>query len=89
MKLLSGQLEADSGLVKRADYLKVVVFDQHREQLDMAWTLKRALGDGSDYVAYQGRNIHVNSWGPCASCSRPSRWSCPCPSSAAGSRPGC
>jgi ATP-binding cassette subfamily F protein uup len=62
LKLLSGQLEADSGLVKRADYLKVVVFDQHREQLDMTWTLKRALGDGSDYIAYQGRNIHVNSW---------------------------
>ncbi|HXB98187.1 MAG TPA: ABC-F family ATP-binding cassette domain-containing protein, partial [bacterium] len=54
LKLLSGQLEADSGLVKRADYLKVVVFDQHREQLDMTWTLKRALGDGSDYIAYQG-----------------------------------
>lgn len=62
LKLLGGQLEPDSGMIKRADYLKVVVFDQHREALDPKWTLRRALGDGNDYVAYQGRNIHVNSW---------------------------
>jgi ATP-binding cassette subfamily F protein uup len=62
LKLMSGELEPDSGLVKRADYLKVVVFDQHREQLDPTWTLRRALGQGGDYIAYQGRQIHVNSW---------------------------
>ena len=62
LKLLAGDLEPDSGLVKRADFLKVVVFDQHREQLDPKWTLRRALGEGGDYVSYQGRSIHVNSW---------------------------
>ncbi|MGH7442595.1 MAG: ATP-binding cassette domain-containing protein, partial [bacterium] len=62
LKILSETLEPDSGSVKRADALKVVTFDQHRETLDPTWTLRRALGDGNDTVTFQGRSVHVAGW---------------------------
>ncbi len=62
MRLLSGELEPDQGRIQRAEGLKVVAFDQHRESLDKAWTLRRALGDGNDTVTFQGRAIHVAGW---------------------------
>ena len=62
LRLLSGALEPDSGSIKRADALKVVTFDQHREVLDPTWTLRRALGEGNDTVQFQGRSIHVAGW---------------------------
>lgn len=62
LKILAGTLEPDSGSVKRADALNVVTFDQHRETLDPAWTLRRALGDGNETVTFQGRSVHVVGW---------------------------
>ena len=62
LRILTGALEPDEGSVKRADQLKVVTFDQHRETLDPKWTLRRALGEGNDTVSFQGRSIHVAGW---------------------------
>lgn len=62
MKLLAGQLEPDLGTIKRADDLKIVYFDQHREDIPPHLTLREALGDGNDTVFYQGQAIHVNGW---------------------------
>jgi ATP-binding cassette subfamily F protein uup len=62
LKVLSGELDCDGGSVKRADQLKVVTFDQHRETLDPTWTLRRALGEGNDTVQFQGRSVHVAGW---------------------------
>src|SRR5256885_9897364 len=55
LKLVSGDLEPDSGVVKRADALRVVVFDQHRSQLDMDQSLKRALCPAGEHVEYKGQ----------------------------------
>jgi ATP-binding cassette subfamily F protein uup len=60
--LLSGRLEPDSGTIFRADGLRVVVFDQHREQLDPSQTLRRALSPTGDAVEYQGESTHVVGW---------------------------
>lgn len=59
LKMLQGTLEPDSGVIKRADGLKVITFDQHREQLDKTWTLKRALAGNGEKVEYKGQFIHV------------------------------
>src|SRR5207302_7007238 len=45
----------------RADFLRVVYFDQNRV-LDPDVTLRRALAPDSDAVVYQDRVIHVASW---------------------------
>ncbi len=62
LKLIVGQIEPDKGTIKRAENLKIVWFDQNREQLDLTKTLAKALSPDSDSVAYRGRNIHVATW---------------------------
>ncbi len=58
----SGGLQPDNGTVKAADNLRIVNFDQRREQLDQEQTLRRALAPDGDSVVYQDRSIHVVSW---------------------------
>lgn len=55
-------LKPDSGTVKVADKLRIVNFDQRREQLDQKQTLRRALAPDGDSILYQDRPIHVVSW---------------------------
>ena len=63
MKLLAGTLKPDTGTVTRADKLRIVTFEQHRESLDQQWSLRRALAPaGGDSVIYQDRSIHLVSW---------------------------
>jgi ABC transport system ATP-binding/permease protein len=61
LRLLRGETEPDSGKIGRADWLRVVYFDQTRE-LDPDVTLRRALAPEGDSVIYQDRQIHVASW---------------------------
>ncbi|MDD5628325.1 MAG: ABC-F family ATP-binding cassette domain-containing protein [Elusimicrobia bacterium] len=62
LKLLAGELEPDSGRLKPADGLRVASFDQHREQLDLSLSLRRALCENGDHVEYKGSRIHVRGW---------------------------
>jgi ATP-binding cassette subfamily F protein uup len=62
LKVIDGQLQPDKGTIKRADALRVVVFDQNREQLDQTKTLRKALSPVGDMVTYQGRPLHVATW---------------------------
>ncbi|HTW44151.1 MAG TPA: ABC-F family ATP-binding cassette domain-containing protein [Acidobacteriaceae bacterium] len=61
LRLLTGELEPESGAVKRAAQLRTTYFAQDR-QLDEGQTLRRALAPDSDGVVYQDRVIHVASW---------------------------
>jgi ABC transport system ATP-binding/permease protein len=61
LRLLRGELSASAGEIRRAEWLRIVYFDQTR-QLDPDVTLRRALAPGSDSVIYQDRVIHVASW---------------------------
>lgn len=62
LRLLRGEIGPAEGTVRRADQLKVVYFDQMREQFPDELTLRRALAPEGDSVIYQGRPVHVNSW---------------------------
>lgn len=63
MKLLAGTLKPDAGTVTRADKLRIVTFEQHRESLDQQVSLRRSLAPaGGDSVIYQDRSIHLVSW---------------------------
>jgi ATP-binding cassette subfamily F protein uup len=61
LRLLRGELEPGDGEIRRADWLRIVYFDQNRE-LDPDVTLRRALAPEGDSVIYQDRVIHVASW---------------------------
>jgi len=62
IKLLAGQLSPDSGEIRRAEQLKVVLFDQTRATLDQNQTLKRALSPGGETVLFRGQSMHVAGW---------------------------
>jgi ATP-binding cassette subfamily F protein uup len=62
LKVLSGVLEPDAGQIKRAEGLKVVTFDQHREQLDLSLPLRKALCEMGEHVYYKGNPVHVAGW---------------------------
>jgi len=63
LKLLAGTLKPDTGTIVRADRLRIVTFEQHRESLDQQSTLRRALAPaGGDAVVYQERSVHLMSW---------------------------
>jgi ATP-binding cassette subfamily F protein uup len=61
LRLLLGELAPTGGEIHRADWLRIVYFDQTRE-LDPDVTLRRALAPEGDSVVYQDRVIHVASW---------------------------
>jgi ATP-binding cassette subfamily F protein uup len=62
LSLLDGTLEPDAGTIQRAEWLKIVRFEQNRETLDKSVSLRRALAPEGDSVLYQGRPVHVASW---------------------------
>ncbi|HRD54826.1 MAG TPA: ABC-F family ATP-binding cassette domain-containing protein [Parachlamydiaceae bacterium] len=62
LKILAGMVTQDAGTIKYADNLKLVYFDQHRENISNDASLRRALSPTSDVVNYRGQEIHVNGW---------------------------
>lgn len=62
LRILADELPPDIGTLKYAPDLKLVYFDQHREQLPPHLSIKEALSPSSDYVNYRGQEIHVNGW---------------------------
>ena len=62
LKLLAKELNPDQGMVKYAENLQLVYFDQNRAQLDPKLTLRRTLSDSGDSVTYRGQVIHIVGW---------------------------
>jgi ATP-binding cassette subfamily F protein uup len=62
LRIIVGELEPDSGTIRRVDDLQTVYFDQNRRELDLDRTLKRALAPEGDSVVYQNRSVHVVTW---------------------------
>jgi ATP-binding cassette subfamily F protein uup len=62
LKIFAAEMEPDAGRVERADQLQIVSFEQNRDVLDPAVTLRRALAPEGDVVLFRGRSIHVAGW---------------------------
>jgi ABC transport system ATP-binding/permease protein len=52
----------DPGEIRRADNLRIVLFSQHRTEIDPAQSLREALSPHADSVIYRGQTVHVTSW---------------------------
>ncbi|KEY59046.1 ABC transporter ATP-binding protein [Serratia sp. DD3] len=59
LKLMLGQLQADSGRVHCGTKLEVAYFDQHRAELDPERTVMDNLAEGKQEVMVNGRSRHV------------------------------
>ena len=62
LKVLADSLPADGGAAQKADGLRIVLFDQNREQLDRKVPLRTALSPNSDNVIFNGGSMHVSAW---------------------------
>jgi ATP-binding cassette subfamily F protein uup len=63
LRILAGEIEADTGEVRRAEGLRVAWFDQNRDKLDLDQPLRRALApEGGDTVIFRDRPQHVAGW---------------------------
>jgi ATP-binding cassette subfamily F protein uup len=62
LRILAGEIEPDSGEVRRAEGLRVAYFDQNRDRLDPDLSLRRALAPEGDTVLFRDRPIHVAGW---------------------------
>lgn len=62
LKLILGDIEADSGKVERGTKINVAYFDQMREQLDEEATLVDTISPGSDFVEIGNERKHVISY---------------------------
>ncbi|BCL75408.1 ABC transporter ATP-binding protein [Jeongeupia sp. HS-3] len=59
LKLILGELEPDTGTVKRGTNLQVAYFDQFRTQLDDEASIVDVIGQGKDFVEIGGARKHV------------------------------
>jgi len=59
LRLILGELEADSGSVRRGTQIQVAYFDQMREALDPEATLADTISPGSEWVEVGGVRKHV------------------------------
>jgi ATP-binding cassette subfamily F protein uup len=62
LRTIVGELEPDSGSIRKVDDLRLVYFDQTRSELDTNQTLKRALAPEGDTLVYRDQPVHVVSW---------------------------
>jgi ATP-binding cassette subfamily F protein uup len=62
LKILQKILPPDTGTVFQADQLKIVYFDQHREDIPGTMTVRRAMSEDSDTVRAGDRSVHVATW---------------------------
>ena len=62
LRMLTGELEPDSGEVRRGANVQIAYYDQQREQLDPERTVVETVGDGNDTVTVNGRTQHVHGY---------------------------
>jgi ABC transport system ATP-binding/permease protein len=62
LKLILGDIEADSGDIQRGTKINVAYFDQMREQLEEEATLADTISPGSDFVEIGNERKHVISY---------------------------
>ena len=62
LRMLIGELEPDSGDVRRGANVQIAYYDQQREQLDPERTVFDTIADGHDTVTVNGEPQHVNGY---------------------------
>jgi ATP-binding cassette subfamily F protein uup len=62
LKILLGELVPDSGSIRHGTQLQVAYFDQLRAQLEEDKTVAQNIGEGNDYIDFNGQRRHVISY---------------------------
>ncbi len=59
LKILLKNMPPDNGTVRHGANLQILYFDQLREQLDEEKTVADNIGEGNDFIIFNGRKRHV------------------------------
>jgi ABC transport system ATP-binding/permease protein len=59
LRMLVGEIEPDTGTVRRGARLEIAYYDQQREQLDPNRTVADTVGDGNDTIVVNGEPRHI------------------------------
>ena len=62
MKLILGDLEAQSGSIKRGTNLQIAYFDQLRDQLNLDANAVDNLAEGREFIEINGKSKHIFSY---------------------------
>jgi ATP-binding cassette subfamily F protein uup len=62
LKLLTGELEPDSGTVTRAKTLSGIVIDQQRKLMEPQRRVKDVLANGGDWIEVRGHKKHIKGY---------------------------
>ncbi len=62
LKLLTGELQPDSGTVTRAKTLAGIVIDQQRKLMDPDKRVKDVLANGGDWIDVRGQKKHIKGY---------------------------
>ncbi|MCG2840159.1 ATP-binding cassette domain-containing protein [Sandaracinobacter sp. RS1-74] len=62
LKLLTGEIEPDTGQVKRAKTLTGITIDQQRKLMDPNKRVRDVLADGGDWITVRGVKKHVQGY---------------------------
>lgn len=62
LRMILGELEPDSGTVRRGNNLQVAYFDQMRQAIDMDATLEDFISPGSEWIEIGNQRKHVKSY---------------------------
>ncbi|KQU82396.1 ABC transporter ATP-binding protein [Variovorax sp. Root318D1] len=62
LKLILGELEPDTGKIRRGTNLQVAYFDQMRDKLDLDATLEDFISPGSEWIEIGSQRKHVKSY---------------------------
>ncbi|MFK8137947.1 MAG: ABC-F family ATP-binding cassette domain-containing protein [Bdellovibrionales bacterium] len=60
--LITGSLKPSKGSIELSPDLKILYFDQKKASLPLNETFRSYLGDGTDYVTFQDKSVHVASY---------------------------
>jgi ATP-binding cassette subfamily F protein uup len=62
LKILIKEMAPDTGKVRHGTHLQIAYFDQLRMQLDENNTVAQNIGEGNDFIEFNGRKRHVVSY---------------------------
>jgi ATP-binding cassette subfamily F protein uup len=62
LRMMLGEVEPDSGEVRRGANVQIAYYDQQREQLDSERTVFDTIGEGNDTITANGRTRHVHAY---------------------------
>jgi ATP-binding cassette subfamily F protein uup len=62
INILAGKIAPDNGKILPADGVRIVLFDQKREQINQNETLRQSLSPAGDTVICRGNSMHIVGW---------------------------